>query len=158
MGRYVIFDSPMHGRQMTFKKQELKITSGWTVNRYEFYDVDPADDVPIEEKEVHIFCQEDMLWITKGSYTLDLGWYGGDRSKAGYCIFLFRGSSWNTCDLLEIFRSKCKDEITEKINAFIQLVDNQTYDDLRGYRIDENDAGNTNSMTDYETYSALKQP
>jgi hypothetical protein len=141
---------------MSFKKQELEITNGWTVNQHEFYDVDPTDNVPIEDKETFIFFMQDMLWITKGSYNLDLGWYGGEQSEGAYCIVLFRGNSWNKCDLLEMFRSKSKNEIVEMINAFIQLVDSQKYDDIRGHRIDEDDEQNTNSIYDFETYSALK--
>jgi hypothetical protein len=134
----------------------MKITSGWTINKHEFYDVDPLDNVPIEDKETLIFFVEDILWIAKGSYNLDLGWYGGVESKDGYCVVLYRGDSWNKCDLLEIFRSKNKNEITEKINTLIHLVDSGKYDSVGGYRIDDDDKENTNSVADFKTYTALK--
>jgi hypothetical protein len=67
----------------------------------------------VEDKETLIFLQEDMLWITKDDYNIDLGWYGGDLSRAtsGFCLYLYRGNNWNESGLLERFRDRNKADI-----------------------------------------------
>jgi hypothetical protein len=92
-----------------YNLQQLDISSDWTVVRNVFYDIDPADNSSEDDKEVYIYCQEDLLYLKKDNYHLDLGWYGYDNltnDRTGYCIHLFRGDNWNNGELLEKLRSK----------------------------------------------------
>ncbi len=63
---------------MSHRKQEMNIPTDWEIKRNEFYDIDPFDNSPANDKDVLIFVQEDMLRIKKRNYNLDLGWYGVD--------------------------------------------------------------------------------
>ena len=141
---------------MTHKKQALYIPPGWEVNRNEFYDIDPFDNSSADDKSILIFCQEDMLWLKKGDYHIDLGWYGRENlhdSSTGFCIHLYRGEHWNKCELLEKFRSKNKDDIVDALTMMMGSVEKGDYKFLTGYKIDEDDPANENSMEDFETYS-----
>jgi hypothetical protein len=151
--------APIHFGQMSHKKQELSIPTDWNIKRNEFYDIDPLDKSTTTDKAILIFDQEDLLWISKGDYNIDLGWYGGQDLKnkeSGFCIHLFRGDNWNKCELLEKFISKSKHDIVDKLKSLIRSVDNGDYKELRGHKIDEDDIQNKNSMSDYELYSAKK--
>lgn len=144
---------------MSFKKQRLDTPTDWDIKRNEFYDIDPLDNSSPTDKETLIFAQEDLLWISKGDYNIDLGWYGGrdiESKDSGFCIHLFRGNNWNKCELLEKFRSKNKKDIVDKLNFFVSSVDNNDYRGLTGYKIDEDEDGNLNSMSDFEFYSVKK--
>jgi hypothetical protein len=93
------------------------------VLRNEFYDIDPFDSHSAEVKDILIFIQQDMLWIQKENYNIDMGWYGGDdltNEYTGFCIYLYRGDHWNKCELLETFRSQRKEEIVTMLNYFIE--------------------------------------
>lgn len=61
-----------------YKKQILGITNDWIIHRYEFYDIDPFDDIPEDDKFFNIYSQEDLLLMQKGQFHLDIGWYGSD--------------------------------------------------------------------------------
>lgn len=149
----------MNSCKMSYKKQELNISSDWNIKRNEFYDIDPFDKSSDDDKFTLIFVQEDILWISKGDYNIDLGWYGGDdpwSANSGFCIVVFRGDHWNKCELLEKYSSKNKNDIVDKLNSFIKAVDNGDYKTLMGNKIDEDDSKNYNSMGDFESYSATK--
>lgn len=125
-----------------YKKQILSITNDWIVHRNEFYDIDPLDDIPEDDKFINIYCQEDLLCIQKGQFHLDLGWYGPDDLKnqmAGFMLVLFKGQDWNNCELLELIRTKSKSEIANSINQIVELVNVDFYNGKSGYKIDEND-------------------
>lgn len=64
---------------MSHRKQELDIQVDWEIKRNEFYDIDPFDNLSADDKDALIFVQEDMLWIKKENYNIDLGWYGWRR-------------------------------------------------------------------------------
>ncbi|MFN7329851.1 MAG: hypothetical protein ACK5UP_10135 [Bacteroidota bacterium] len=144
---------------MSHRKQELNIPTDWEIKRNEFYDIDPFDNSSADDKDVLIFVQEDMLWIKKENYNIDLGWYGGhdlnDR-LTGFCICLYRGDNWNKCELLEKFRTRSKKDIADKLRSIITSVDSGDYDSLTGYSIDEDDLTNENLMSDHEVYSSKK--
>ena len=151
--------APIHFGQMSHTKQELNIPTDWKIRRNEFYDIDPFDNSSADDKDVLIFSQEDMLWLKKDNYSIDLGWYGGDDLKnkqTGFCIYLYRGDNWNKCDLLEKFRTKNKKDVVDKLDILIKSTDKGDYDNLSGHRINEDDTMNQNSMNDFETYSAKK--
>lgn len=144
---------------MKIEKQLLYIPPGWEVKRNEFYDIDPFDNSSEADKDLLIFIQEDMLWLNKGDYHIDLGWYGKDDLNArstGFCIHLYRGEHWNKCELLETFRSKNKRDIVDELSMMINAVENGDYKFLTGHNINEDDPTNENSMSDFETYSARK--
>lgn len=144
-----------------FNLQLLNISTDWSVMRNVFYDIDPEDNNSYDDKEVYIYCQEDLLYLTKGDYHLDLGWYGYNNltyDKTGYCIHLFRGDNWNNAELLEKFRSKDKQVIVAKINDIIKAVDIGEFDNSIGYIVDENDMTNQNSFSDIDNYSVRLTP
>jgi len=142
-----------------YNLQRLDISSDWTVERNVFYDIDLDDSISEDDKHDNIYCQEDLLYLTKGNYHLDLGWYGYDNldsETTGYCIHLFRGDNWNNADLLEKFRSKSKSAITDKIIECVKAVDLGDFDKLTGYRVDENDTTNKNDFSDFDIFSARR--
>lgn len=144
---------------MSHRKQEINIPTDWEIKRNEFYDIDPFDNSSADDKDVLIFVQEDMLWIKKRNYNLDLGWYGGDDLEnewTGFCIHLYRGDNWNKCELLEKYRTKNKKDVVEQLYHLITSVDKGEYDNLVGHRIGEDDITNQNSMKDFKTYSVEK--
>jgi DNA-binding Lrp family transcriptional regulator len=144
---------------MSYRKQELNIPTDWEIKRNEFYDIDPFDNSSTDDKDVLILVQEDILWIKKKNYNLDLGWYGGDDLEnkwTGFYICLYRGDNWNKCDLLEKYRAKNKKDVVEQLHRLITAVDKGEYDNLVGHRIDEDDMTNHNSMTVFKTYSVEK--
>lgn len=139
--------------------QRLDISSDWTIERNVFYDIDPTDNISEDDKHNNIYYQENLLHLTKGSYHLDLGWYGCknlDKDTTGYCIYLFRGDNWNNAELLEKFRSKSKSAVIDKIIEYAKAVDLGDFDKLTGYRVDENDSTNQNDFSDFDTYSARR--
>jgi hypothetical protein len=141
---------------MIYSKQPLDLLAGWIVRRNEFYDIDPFGDEPVEDKETLIFFQEDMLWITKDDYNIDLGWYGGDLSRAtsSFCLYLYRGNNWNESGLLERFRNRNKADIINKLKSMILAVDKGLYDNVTSYRMGE---VQNNSTDDVGNFSALKE-
>jgi len=139
-----------------YSLQKLNISSNWSIVRNVFYDIDPADNNSYDDKELYLYGQEDLLYLTKDDYHLDLGWYGYNNltyNKTGYCIHLFRGDNWNNSELLEKFRSKDKQVIVAKINDFIKAVDIGEFDNLIGYIVDENDSSNKNDFSAIDNYS-----
>ena len=136
---------------MIYNKQPLDLSVGWIVKRNEFYDIDPLGNAPVEDKEALIYLQEDMVWVTKDDYNIDLGWYGDDLSSAtsGFCLYLYRGDNWNESELLERFRSRNKTDIINKLKSFICAVDRGLYKNVKSYRMDEvdrNDSGNFSAL------------
>lgn len=137
--------------------QQLDISTHWTIVRNVFYNIDPADNINEDDKYTHIYCQEDLLYLTKDSYHLDLGWYGSDNvadETTGYGIHLFRGENWNNAELLEKFRSKSKSTIVNKITEFMKAVDLGEFDNLTGYSVNENDPSNQNDFNKMDFFSA----
>ena len=142
------------------KLQQLDIPADWTVRRNVFYEIDPKDDIPEDNKFYDIYCQEDMLYLTKGEYHLDLGWYGGDvldNANAGYCIHLFRGENWLHSELLEKRDSQTQKGIVNMIEEFMRAVDFGEFDNQTGYKVDNEDDRNENRFEDFNTYS-VRQP
>jgi len=140
--------------------QRLDISSDWKVVRNVFFDIDPKDNVSEDDKYDNIYCQEDLLYLTKSNYHLDLGWYGNDNltnERTGYCIHLFRGDNWSSGELLEKLRSKNKEVIVKKINDLIKSVDIGYFDKLTGYIVDENDPTNKNDFSDIDNYTARQK-
>lgn len=124
-----------------YKLQPFYITKDWEIKRNEFYNIDPADNAPEDDKFNNIYCQEDMLWLTCGNYNLDLGWYGSDNldsETTGFMLVLFRGKDWNNCELLELLRTKLKSEVVEKIELLVKAVSSGFFDKKKGYEISEN--------------------
>ena len=140
----------------SYNLQQLDISSDWTVVRNVFYDIDPSDNVSDDDKYENIYCQEDLLYLTKGHYHLDLGWYGCDNltnEATGYCIHLFRGDNWNNAELLEKVRSKSKNVIVDKLAEIAKAVNLGEFEELTGCIVDENDKSNKNDFSDFDTYN-----
>ena len=133
------------------------ISSGWEVVQNVFFDIDLSNNISEKDKDENICSQEDLLYLTKGNYHLDLGWYGSDdltNDRTGYCIHLFRGNNWNNGELLEKFRSKEKQVTVTKINELIHAVDRGDFDKLTGYIVNDKDPTNNNDFCDLDNYTA----
>jgi hypothetical protein len=139
-----------------YKRVKFRFSSAWYIERNEFYDIDPEDNVDELDKYWNIYVQEDLLAMKNGNILLDLGWYGGEFSNesAGCCIHLIRGKSWSDGELLEKFYSRNKEVIKDKVNELIDAVDNGEYESLKGFRVDENDPDNMNCFSKLDSYSA----
>ncbi len=101
-----------------------------------------------------------MLYLTKGEFHLDLGWYGGDdldNGHSGYYVHLLRGENWLNSELLEKRRSQTQKVIIDMIEELIKAVDNGEFDNLTGYKVDSGNATNENDFSDFDTYS-VRQP
>ena len=140
--------------------QRLGISKDWEIVRNIFFDIDPNENIQEDDKYDSIYSQEDLMYLTKDNYHLDLGWYGYDNltnDKTGFCIHLFRGDNWNNVELLEKLRSKDKQVIVKKINEFIISVDNGEYEEQIGYKVDENDLKNKNDFSIIENYTVRQE-
>jgi len=125
-----------------YKKQELEVPDGWVVIWNEFYDIDPLDDIPEDDKYMNLYIVEDLFYFRKEQFHLDLGWYGSDNLNepfTGFMLVLFRGKDFHNCELLELVRTKSKSEIIFWINKFFELVNIDFYNEKNGYKINEND-------------------
>jgi hypothetical protein len=113
------------------KNPSIRISNKWTIEKDEFHEIDPLDD-SIEEhrKYIDLYIQEDLLLIKNRSYHLDLGWYGG--IEEGYFgLYLFRGNSWHSCELLEKRQTKNYNQIIDLINELVKNVDLKKYDSVK---------------------------
>lgn len=82
-----------------YNLQPLDIPSDWTIMRNVFYAIDPFDLVSDSDKYDYIYHQEDLLYLVKSDYHLDLGWYGYDdltNNATGYYIHLTDSSITET--------------------------------------------------------------
>jgi len=128
------------------KNKSLRITQDWVVNRDEFYEIDPMDDsIDPDTKFMNLFCQENLLSLAKANYHIDLGWYGSDDENGFFSLYLYRGSDWHNCELLEKVQSNNLSEVVKEINAFIQRVDKGKYSNLH------------NKMCSVDNYSRFKK-
>ena len=106
----------------------IQISELWEIKRDEFYEIDPNDEsINDENKYRDLFCQEDLLWIKKSDYNLDLGWYG-KGIDGHFGLYLYKGLDWNNCQLLEKRSTNNYKAIIELINRFINNVDSGRYD------------------------------
>lgn len=125
-----------------YNLQRIELSKDWLIIKHEFYDIAPNDEISEEDKFLNLYCREDLLLLQNREYHLDLGWYGSDKldiSTTGYMLVLFRGESWNNCELLELIRTQSKNLIVESINEILKAETEGFYEDKSGYRIDEND-------------------
>ena len=138
-----------------YNLQSLDISTDWVVVLNKFYEIDQHDDVPEDDIYSLIYYQEDLLYLTKGIYHLDLGWYGSDNfinDRTGFCIHLFRGENWNNAELLVKYYSNNKQVIVNKINQLLKAVNLGYFDKLAGYKVDDNDPTNQNDFSDMNNY------
>ena len=120
-------------------KQKLIIPKDWIIINNEFNFIDlPKDESELNEYVAYNLA-EDLLYIKKGQYHLDLGWYGSDIKKTttGFMLVLFRGKNWNDCELLELKRSESQSVVIKEVNEIIELVDVGFCVEKIGYFIDE---------------------
>jgi len=142
---------------MKCKLQPLDIPDGWEMKRNVFYDIDPNDNLPEDDKFDNIYCQEDMLWITNGDYNLDLGWYGSnelDKDTTGFMLVLFKGKDWNNCDLLELHRTKSKVIVIKKMEELLKAITKGFFDGKQGYEISDSQTSNR-FIGEHQNYSML---
>ena len=112
------------------KNSLLEISEHWETKRDEFYEIDPFDKTIDEDtKFLNLFCQQDLLWIKKSAYNLDLGWYGGSED-GHFGLYLFKGKNWHDCALLEKRNTNDYQLIIQLINHFTQNVDLGRYESI----------------------------
>jgi len=142
---------------MKYKLQSLDIPKEWEIKRNLFYDIDPMDNLPEDDKFENIYCQEDMLSITNGDYKLDLGWYGAnelDNGTTGFMLVLFKGKDWNNCDLFELHRTKSKEIVIKKMEELLKAVTKGFFDGKQGYEISDNQSSHR-FIGEHQNYSTL---
>ena len=133
------------------KNRSLKISSNWKVIRDEFYEIDPLDKTISDEiKELELFCQEDLLWIQKDNYNIDLGWYGHDFSNGRFGLYLYKGSDWHNCQLLEKIQTKKYSEIISVINEISENVLKEEYNKTNPPE------GSIDDFSEFDQYSLLQ--
>ena len=132
---------------------------GWMTDcNNNFYDIDPGDNISLDDKFEFIFWQEDMIQIRNGEFLLDLGWYGQDDLDSPYCgygLILFRGSDFKHCELLEKYRSKSKNDVVKRIFALFDAVDKGFYENRSGYLINEDDMSKMR-ISEYDPFTLLQ--
>lgn len=138
--------------KLEYSLAKIKIPTEWNIKRNVFYDIDPLDEISEDDKFDNIYYQEDLLWIQKGDLNIDLGWYGGEDSSAGFCIVFYKGKSWNDCELFEVFRSRNKNTIIKRLEFLVDSVINGLIDSKNGYVISESKG---TDISDFETYSVF---
>ena len=139
------------------KLQQLNFSKNWQIKRNVFYDIDPKEEVSEESKLANIYCQEDMFHAVNGEYHFDLGWYGYDNiaeKTTGYMLILFRGKDFNNCMLLELFRTKSKTKLLERIDKILEAFESDFYTNKIGYLISENQV-DYRSIGEHYRYSVL---
>ena len=112
------------------KNSLLYISERWEVMKDEFYEIDPFDDsIDDQTKFNDLFCHEDLLWLKKFNYNIDLGWYG-EEEKGYFELYLYKGTDWHYCQLLEKRRTSNYKSILACINQLIINVDSGCYDPI----------------------------
>jgi len=112
------------------KNSSINISDQWEIKRDEFHEIDPLDkSVDDDIKFNDLFCQEDLLWIKKFDFNLDLGWYG-QENKGHFVLYLYKGTDWHNCQLLEKRNTNDYMLVIKLINKFISNVDSGKYDSI----------------------------
>ena len=112
------------------KNSLINISDQWKIKRDEFSKIVTLDkSIDDEIKFNKLFCQEDLLWIKKYDFNLDLGWYG-EEDKGHFRIYLYKGTDWHNCQLLEKRNLKDYKSVIKLINKFISNVDSGKYDSI----------------------------
>jgi len=133
------------------KNSLLDISDHWEIKRDEFYEIDPLDkSIDDERKFNDLFCQENLLWIRKSDFNLDLGWYG-DEDKGHFGLYLFRGANWHYCELLEKRNTNDYNSVIDLINRFIKNVDSGRYEFV------ETSLGSIDDYSESETVTELNE-
>ena len=112
------------------KNSSIIISDQWEIKRDEFYEIDPMDDsIDAERKFNNLFCQENLLWIQKSDYNLDLGWYG-EENKGHFGLYLYKGDDWHNCQLLEKRNTNDYKSVIDLINGLVNNVDSERYESI----------------------------
>ena len=112
------------------KNSLIHISDQWEIKRDEFYEIDPMyDSIDADRKFTDLFCREDLLWIQKSDYNLDVGWYG-EENKGHFGLYLYKGEDWHNCQLLEKRNTDDYKSIIDLINRLINNVDSERYESI----------------------------
>ncbi|MCH2225585.1 MAG: hypothetical protein MK066_12515 [Crocinitomicaceae bacterium] len=129
---------------LTMKNKSLSISDQWKVMRDEFYDLNPFDTTT--DIETEFLYQEDLLWIQKEEYNIDLGWYERDDC---FRLYLYKGKSWHECQLLEKIQTKKHTDIITALNAITNKVVSGDYEEFNQTEESIDD------FTDFTQYSLV---
>ncbi len=104
------------------KLQSLRIPTGWKVSYNKFLEIEPSG---LEENDnVWIHFTQDILqleYIFKEAILIvDLGWYPETEINGTFRLMLIKDEEWESP--LEVFESKNKEEIVEKIEKIIEDI------------------------------------
>lgn len=112
------------------KNSTINISDQWEIKIDEFYEIDPFDDSVDDERKFNfLYYQEDLLWIQKTDYNIDLGWYGGEDNGL-FGLYLYKGKDWHNCKLLEKRITNNYRLVIDLINRFIKNVDLGKYESI----------------------------
>jgi len=104
-----------------FRRQSLRIPSGWLVAYTDFWEVEP-DEVPVDEASC--WFKEDLLQLfhERANRLLDLGWYPDASPVQGvYRVELYVGDCRG--ELLRSFSSPSRQAVVAEIERLLQEVD-----------------------------------
>lgn len=133
------------------KNSLIRISNQWEIKKDEFYEIDPMDDsIDTERKSNDLFCQEDLLWIQKSDYNIDLGWYG-EEDKGRFWLYLYKGEDWHNCQLLEKRITNDYKSVIDLINRLIKNVDSELYESI------ETEVGSIDDYWELNTVTVLKE-
>jgi len=104
------------------KLQSLRIPTGWEVSYNKFLEIEPNS---LEKgNSIWIHFTQDILqlkYIFKNvKLTVDLGWYPETEIDGTFRLAIIKNEEWE--NPLEVFESRSKVEIVEKIEKIIEDI------------------------------------
>ena len=112
------------------RNPHIYLPKQWNIKKDNFHDIDPFDDaIDDENKFNNLYCQEELLWLSKLNSNIDLGWYGKEND-GNFTLYLYKGDHWHHCQLLEKRQTNNYPLIIKLIHQFIENVDLGKYDSI----------------------------
>ena len=104
------------------KLQSLRIPTGWKVSYNKFLEIEPNS--LREDDSVWIHFTQDILQLKylfrKVKLIVDLGWYPETEIDGTFRLVVIKNEEWE--NPLEVFESRSKAEIVEKIEKIIEDI------------------------------------
>ena len=102
--------------------QPLRIPTGWNVPYNKFLEIEPNDLK--EDDSIWLHFTQDILQLKyrfrKMELLVDLGWYPETEIGGTFRLVVIKHTEWE--DPLEVFESRSKKEIVEKIESILEDI------------------------------------
>ena len=106
---------------MRLPLKPLNIPADWTVKWNHFIDLEP--DNKLSRKDVWIYFEEDLAYLFKDDYFIDLGFYGNYlENRAGFFGLKVISGQAGKGILYEQFISRSTDLIKDKIERYARWI------------------------------------